>query len=153
MFGFNGVNIFILILYFNSNNMNILKQKSTPTINYTIFVGTKYTAFPELSITNQNLKQFIYEWVDKIGMCVSVTEVDYIYTGGNEEGLRIEFINYPRFPSNQEELKAKVMDLAHILIKKSKQCNITIVGPKDTIMLTDSERVEELMLARGIDKS
>ncbi len=36
---------------------------------------------------------------DAVGLCVTVTATSYIYTGGEEAGVIVGLINYPRFPS------------------------------------------------------
>ncbi len=39
-----------------------------------------------------------------IGLCVTVEPTTYVYTGGEEKGIVVGFINYPRFPRKPEEL-------------------------------------------------
>lgn len=51
-----------------------------------------------------------------VGLCVTVTETTFIYTGGEETGVRVGLVNYPRFPSTPEELFAKGEALAEKLI-------------------------------------
>jgi len=72
------------------------------------------------------LEQYIHEYVDQVGICVTVTDTDFIYTsspytGGFEKGVRIGFRNYPRFPLNQDELLAHASALGFELAKKLDQ--------------------------------
>src|SRR6218665_450080 len=55
------------------------------------------------------------------GLCVSVTEADYVFTGGMESGVRVGLINYPRFPKRQEEIDHVAILLADFLIERLHQ--------------------------------
>lgn len=60
-------------------------------------------------------------------MCVSISEEEYIYTMGNETGIVVNIINYPRFPKTHEELLTIAKDLGEHLIDKLYQGSCTIV--------------------------
>jgi hypothetical protein len=77
-------------------------------------------------------KQICREWCLKVGACVTVEPVSYIYTGGEEAGVRIGIINYPRFPSAQEDLNSKARSLASALLHGLHQLSCSIVGPNKT---------------------
>ena len=51
----------------------------------------------------------------EIGLCVTVTDCDFIYTGGQESGVRIGLLNYPRFDEGADVIWRKAEDLAHRL--------------------------------------
>lgn len=70
------------------------------------------------------------------GLCVSVTDCDFIYTGGEERGVAVGLINYPRFPRSSEHLRAQALDLAERLIRGLHQTSATIVGPTETVWLS-----------------
>ena len=55
-----------------------------------------------------------------VGLCVTINETEYIYTGGSEVGVVVGLRNYPRFPSNESELFNTAMVLANEL--KAKLC-------------------------------
>ncbi len=61
------------------------------------------------------------------GACVSMAEEEYVYTMGNESGMVITLINYPRYPMTQDELLAQAKDLAELLIIKLYQGSCTVV--------------------------
>jgi hypothetical protein len=71
-----------------------------------------------------------------IGLCVSVTEAEYVYTGGMESGVRIGLINYPRFPSCSESILETARRLAKYLIWGMHQSSCTIVSDKVTIFMS-----------------
>lgn len=47
-----------------------------------------------------------------VGLCVTVTPTEFIYTGGSETGVCIGLVNYPKFPSTPEEIWRKAKSLA-----------------------------------------
>lgn len=78
-------------------------------------------------------KQVCREFCFKIGLCVHVESVDFIYTGGEEAGFKIGLINYPRFPSNEAMLFQRATELASLVMKRLCQHSYSIVGPKETV--------------------
>lgn len=50
------------------------------------------------------------------GLCVNVIPNEYIYTGGSETGVRVEIINYPRFPKQPDELLYTAKELMYDLM-------------------------------------
>lgn len=75
------------------------------------------------------------EYVDKVGLCVTVTPTMYIYTGGKEKGTIVGLINYPRFPFPPQTIRRHALAIAKILKKKFKQKRVSVEFPDTTIML------------------
>ena len=71
-------------------------------------------------------RQVLQEYVMK-GACVSISEEEYIYTMGNETGIVVNIINYPRFPKTDLELLGEAFEIAHLLIEKLHQGSCTVV--------------------------
>jgi hypothetical protein len=67
-----------------------------------------------------------------VGLCVTVEDVDYIYTGGAEIGVRVGLINYPRFPASTDDIMMKARELANLLMVGLCQHSYSIVGPTET---------------------
>lgn len=85
-----------------------------------------------------NLEEVIeicQEYCDNIGLCVTVTPTNFIYTNGGENGCLIGLINYPRFPSTPEEIFNKAFNLAGILKEKFNQFKVSIICSDKTVML------------------
>lgn len=80
----------------------------------------------------EQAKQVCREYCFSVGLCVTIEPVSYIYTGGEEAGIRIGLINYPRFPSASAELREKARGLAAILMERLCQHSYSIVGPDET---------------------
>lgn len=78
------------------------------------------------------IKQTCREFCMDVGLCVTINEIDYIYTGGEEKGVEIGIINYPRFPKKETELFTQAKELGHLLIEKACQKSFSIMTPNNT---------------------
>jgi hypothetical protein len=79
------------------------------------------------------IAQACREYCYKVGLCVTVQEADFIYTGGEEKGVRIGLVNYPRLPSSHDDIWQKAYDLADILIERACQHSVLLVGDTQTV--------------------
>lgn len=70
------------------------------------------------------------------GLCVTIAEEDFIYTGGMESGVRIGLINYPRFPSDSQAIFDKALTLARFLIERLHQQSCCVVADVSTVWLS-----------------
>lgn len=95
---------------------------TVPTIRFDIFIAGDLA----------EAKQFCREYCYEFGLCVTVEPVTYIYTGGEEEGVRVGLINYPRFPASAAEIAEKAKNLADLLMVRLCQHSYSIVGPDET---------------------
>lgn len=77
-------------------------------------------------------KRVCQEECDREGLCVTVEPTTYIYTGGSEEGFRVGFINYARFPNTKENILARARRLAKFLLERCGQTSFSIVTPDDS---------------------
>jgi hypothetical protein len=77
-------------------------------------------------------KQTCRKWCMDIGDCVTVERVEYIYTGGAESGVRIGWINYPKFPREPNEILDRAMGLAELLMIDLCQHSYSITTPEKT---------------------
>lgn len=93
-----------------------------PTIRFDIFIAGDWAV----------AKQVCREHCFLAGLCVTVEPVAYIYTGGEEDGVRVGLINYPRFPSSHDELLNKARELAETLMHRLCQHSFSVVGPNQT---------------------
>lgn len=77
----------------------------------TIYLGLR-EGYGEKIHNISEVYDVLQQYCNEIGLCVTVTETKFIYTHGNERGVIIGLINYPRFPSEEEDFKQTVLDLA-----------------------------------------
>lgn len=91
-----------------------------------------------LFVTGENITEACQEYCDNNGLCVTITETNYVFTGGSEKGYIIGLINYPRFPKNNYELMFIAEDLGHFLMKKcNPQGSYTLQTPNYTHFITN----------------
>lgn len=68
----------------------------------------------------------------EIGLCVTVTPCQYIYTGGQEAGVVVGFINYPRFPLPPEQITERAEALGMRLMFALCQQSFSVETPSGT---------------------
>jgi hypothetical protein len=78
-------------------------------------------------------RQVCREFCREVGFCVTLTEVDYIYTGGEERGIRVGIINYPKYKSDRDTLFEKAEQLAEMLRVRLCQRSYSIMAPDYTV--------------------
>ena len=86
-------------------------------------------------------RELLQKYTDAVGLCVTLTETEYIYTRGSEKGIIVGLINYPRFPSSTEKIKQQALLIAEILMLNLEQYRVTVVFPDLTVMLSNPKLV------------
>ena len=76
------------------------------------------------------------QFCKEVGLCVTVTPTDFVYSGGAESGVLVRMVNYPRFPAQADEINKKAFDLARVLRDGLSQWSVMIETPTDTTWLT-----------------
>ncbi len=97
-------------------------MNAVPSYEVKIFIAG------DCEVARQTCRKFCIN----VGACVTVTKTSYIYTGGEEVGLIIGFINYPRFPAAPLEIFEKAKQLADDLMHDLCQHSYTIQTPTET---------------------
>jgi hypothetical protein len=98
------------------------------------FQARIYVAGPQ-GIAEQVCREYCYE----VGLCVTVEGTRFIYTGGEETGVVVGLVNYPRFQSSGAEVSEKANALAEKLLVAMHQHSALVVGPERTIWMTRRE--------------
>lgn len=70
------------------------------------------------------------------GLCVNLSETDYIYTMGSEKGFVVELINYARFPKTNNELTNIAQGLADLLLERLFQGSYTLMTPEKSYFVS-----------------
>ncbi|MGV8955741.1 MAG: hypothetical protein ACOH2M_31900 [Cypionkella sp.] len=99
-----------------------MKVTVAPTIRFDIFIAGDA----------DQAKQVCREHCFAVGLCVTVEPVSYIYTGGEEAGIRVGLINYPRFPTTFQALKNRADALGLLLMERLLQHSFCVIGPGET---------------------
>ena len=77
----------------------------------------------------------IQGFCDTIKVCVTVENVEFIYPNGNESGIKVGFINYPRFPQTSEHITNVALKLAKQLKQLYKQYRVSVVTSDQTYLI------------------
>ena len=77
-----------------------------------------------------------------INLSCSVTESEIVFSGQEEKHLRLSFINYPKFPMEEHELKKEIERLTGALMEAFHQNRIVIEYLDQSVMLEKSEDID-----------
>lgn len=71
----------------------------------------------------------------KIYLSAAVSDCDIVLSGQIEPSIKLDFINYPKFPLEEKEFKEGVLFLSTDLMKKLNQNRIVIVFHNNIVMI------------------
>ena len=106
-----------------SGKKQIMEVKTETTFWASIFLAG------DISVIKQVCRQYCKE----VGLCVTVKDCLFIYTGGEEFGVEIGLINYPRFPGTPEAILSTAETLAGKCRDAAYQHSYLILTPEKTI--------------------
>ncbi len=124
-----------------------MRTKSIKTFTATITIGL------EIGYTKENyskeylineLQEYQRKRIDEssVYLSASVSECIIVLSGQVEKHLKLEFINYPKFPLEVEVFKKEVVKLGSYLLYKIQQNRTVIVFSDETIMLEIDEAID-----------
>jgi len=111
-----------------------MNKTQVKTFTATIYVGSRVGYGDEI-LHQSEIENWLQSYCDSEGLGVSITPTKFIYSDGNEPGFIVGIINYPRFPSEKEELRTLSLKIAEELRILMKQLRVTVVFPDETVML------------------
>lgn len=80
------------------------------------------------------------KYCNEVGLCVTVSKTEFVYTQGMESGVIVRLINYPRFPTiDFLSILDKGKLLAYKLIEGLYQGSATIITPYKTYWITTED--------------
>jgi len=109
-------------------------SKSVKTITARIYLGLR-EGYTDTVHSLDDVKSFLQDYVNRIGLCVTITPTTFIYKDGGEDGAVIGLINYPRFPTIKRKLEKTAEEIAQLCKDKFRQNRISIEYQNQTIML------------------
>lgn len=112
-------------------------MKMTETWEAKIYVGLK-EGYKGSQHHWKEVVPVIREYVDLVGFAVTVTPTSFVYTGGEEMGVCVGIIQYPRFPKDIKLLESHAVSIADLLMTTFKQHRCSVVFPDRTYMLESS---------------
>lgn len=123
-------------------------MKITPTFTATIYIGMR-EQYTETIRSVEMAREYLHDYVNEVGLCVTLTPCEFIYTGREkgdgsktdtgEPGFTVGLINYLRFPSTPADIKTHALKIASDLLKLFKQYKVTIILSDETIMREEEE--------------
>lgn len=105
-----------------------MKNQSAPTYFVKIY------ASGPIEIAKQICRAFCMT-----GLCVTIEPTLFIYTGGEETGYVVGLINYPRFPTEPDQIYGKARELALKLLEGTFQHSVLLLDPINTEWITKRE--------------
>jgi hypothetical protein len=90
------------------------------------------------------LQEYQRQRIDEasIYLSASITECIIVLGGQEEKHIKLEFINYPKFPLEVEVFKEEVIKLGAHFLKEMQQNRTVIVFTDETIMLEIDEAID-----------
>ena len=105
--------------------------------NVQIWVGLR-REYSDIIHTIEDVREICDEFIDdRGGDCITITPTEYRYLNGNEPGVIIGYINYPRFPKIEpkDEIADRALQLAEMLRVGLGQIRVSVTTPDKTYML------------------
>lgn len=125
--------------------MNLKKAYIKPfsakvTLGLEIGYTKKLIKKSEIIKSLQNYQNELIKEKDII-LSVSLSICDIILSGQIEPHLKLNFINYPKFPLEEKVLKSEIENLTKYLMTNFEQNRVVIEYLDETVMLENSELI------------
>lgn len=115
-----------------------MKIETLTSYNVQIWVGLQEGYTNNIS-TLDDVETIVKEHIkDMGGDCLTITPTKFLYVDGEEDGVVVGYINYPRFPREEKIIKERSITLGKKLLYGLKQNRLTITTPKESIMLSQN---------------
>jgi hypothetical protein len=105
-----------------------------PTYTADIYVGAR-EGYSDKIREPWEFNKCVSDYVNEVKLAATITHLNFQYVDGNEPGVKVGLINYPRFPKSRQQIRDLAFSLAEKLKAEFKQERVTIVFPDDTVML------------------
>ncbi|MFN8238580.1 MAG: hypothetical protein U0T77_10455 [Chitinophagales bacterium] len=121
---------------------------STPKWSASITIGMQ-KGYTDERISLKIIKSYLQEIQEiqikreQLYLSANFFMSDIVLSGQDEPHVNFNFINYPRFPSTEAQLKNGVLEIARYLMDKMEQNRIVISFDKEIIMLEISDQIDE----------
>lgn len=77
-----------------------------------------------------------------IALSAKLIPCEILFLGMEEPSIELQFIQYPKFPVEEPELKKAILELTKLLMIKLEQNRVVIVFTDETIMLEQSDEID-----------
>lgn len=83
--------------------------------------------------------EIVHQWCAYVGDCWNVSKTNYVHSDGNDIGVRVERINYPKYPASRDIIDDRARELAELLREGLHQYSYSIMNPYSTTWFDFSE--------------
>ena len=124
-----------------------IKETKIKTFQASIFIGLEY-GYTQKQIDENLVIESLSELQKQLSaeknifLSASVSKTNIVLNDQNEPHLKIDFINYPKFPQSEEIFKDEVLHFGKELMKQFEQNRIVIIYTDETVMLEKSEEID-----------
>ena len=124
--------------------MNIIIK---PTFTATVTIGMQLGYSKQLYKKSQLiaiLQKFQQKQITerKVYLSACISECEIVLSGQVEPHLKLDFINYPKFPLDEKQFKSEIELLVTYLMKELDQNRIVIVFHNETKMFEKNEEID-----------
>lgn len=116
-------------------------MKQIKSYNIQIWVGLRKGYSDEVH-SLEDVRVICDSFVNEVKDCVTITPTEFRYVDGNEPGVIVGYINYPRFPRTPVEMGERALQLATALMVGLHQNRVSVVDPEWTYMLENENPYE-----------
>jgi hypothetical protein len=71
---------------------------------------------------------------------------DIVLSGQDEPHVNLNFINYPKFPADEAQMRAGVLEIASCLMEKMDQNRVVVAFDRELVMLEKDARINQKIL-------
>ncbi|UOE40774.1 hypothetical protein MTP09_12825 [Chryseobacterium suipulveris] len=124
-----------------------IKETKIKTLQASIFIGLEY-GYTQKQIDENLVIESLSELQKQLSkekdiyLSASVSKTVIVLNNQKEPHLKIDFINYPKFPLDENIFKDEVLIIGKELMKQFKQNRILIIYTDETVMLEQSEETD-----------
>jgi hypothetical protein len=125
-------------------NMNLVSYKTfTAQITIGLFRGYSKKTISELEFKKVLLKgQQHIKTQYKIELSAKLSQCKILFLGQEEPSMELQFIQYPKFPHEESELKKALITLTELMMLALEQNRVVIIFMDETIMLEQSDSID-----------
>ena len=124
-----------------------IKETKIKTFQASIFIGLEY-GYTQKQIDENLVIESLSELQKQLSaeknifLSASISKTVIVLNNQKEPHLKINFINYPKFPLDENIFKDEVLIIGKELMKQFEQNRILIIYTDETVMLEASEELD-----------
>ena len=128
-----------------------IKETKIKTFQASIFIGLEY-GYTQKQIDENLVIESLSELQKQLSaeknifLSASISKTVIVLNNQKEPHLKINFINYPKFPLDENIFKDEVLIIGKELMKQFEQNRILIIYTDETVMLEQSEEIDPRIL-------